>query len=403
MFSRLFFRYRKGVDGWSRSILLSMGLLDELITGIPVVALPLLRDRLGLSYTQVGLLFTAAALSSMLIDPLINLWSDRRPKKAWILSGLVVLTIAYALIGYITNYGLLVLAFVISFPAVEAAVDLSQAVVIDAAPDESPRTMTRWTLLSSIGDFLAPLIVSAFVVWHLGWTGLCWLAAFLWLLPALILAPARFPSRHKSTEVEEEDEIGIWASLREAVRDPLLLRWSMLAVIPNMLDEVFLSFVVLYLHDVLHVSEAQIALIIGLDMLASLAGLFLLEQWLKQHRSSPVRLLFWLSIATLIGIIVLLTVHTLWIVIVSLLVISTGCVGWYPLAKAEAYAMRPNRSGVVRVIVGLGDPLEMALPGAIGLIAATFGIPVGLGVLGLAPVLMLLILPHQHRPKIKLR
>jgi len=397
MFLRLFSLHRARTDGWSRPVLLSMGLLDELIMGIPVVALPLLRDRLGLSYAQIGLLFTAAALSGMLIEPFINLLSDRRSKKPWILWGLLLLTVAFVLIGNITSYVPLLLAFAMSYPAGEAAIDLSQAVIIDAAPNESPRTMTRWTLLSSIGDFLAPLVVSTFVALHLGWTELCWLAAALWLVVALLLAPLRFPTPCIDLEVNEHsEEISIWASLREAVHDPLLLRWSALSIIPTMLDEVFLSFVVLYLRDILHVSEALIALIVTLPMLASFVGLFLLEHLLKRRQPSPTCLLTWLSMATLVGVLGLLVIHTLWMVIVALLVISASCAGWYPLAKAEAYARKPSRSGVVRIVIGLGNSFEIALPGAIGLICASFGIFTGLSVLGLAPVLMLILLPHRH-------
>ncbi len=260
--------------------------------------------------------------------------------------------------------------------------------------------MTRWTLLSSIGDFLAPLVVSIFAAFHLGWTQLCWLASALWLVTALLLAPLRFPKAHTEQEVAEDSaETGIWASLREAVRDPLLLRWSLLSVIPSMLDEVFLSFVVLYLHDTLRVNESVIALIVALQMFASIAGLFLLELLLKQRQLLPTRLLMWLSLTTLIGVLGLLFIHTLWMVIIALIIISASCAGWYPLAKAEAYARQPAHSGIVRIVIGLGDPLEMALPGAIGLICASFGILSGLAVLGLAPVLMLLLLPYRHRRK----
>jgi hypothetical protein len=188
----------------------------------------------------------------------------------------------------------------------------------------------------------------------------------------------------------------MWASLREAVHDPLLLRWSALSVISTMLDEVFLSFVVLYLRDMLHVSEALIAVIVALQTLADLAGLFVLEYLLKGRRHSPTRLLTWLSIATLAGVLGLLVIHTLWLVVVALLVISASCAGWYPLAKAEAYARKPANSGVVRVVIGLGAPLEIVLPGVIGLISASFGLLTGLGVLGLAPVLVLLLLPHRR-------
>lgn len=398
MFSRLMTLNRMVTGSWWCPVLLCMGLMDELIAGLPVVALPLLRDRLGLSYAQVGLLFTAGALSGMLLEPLINLFSDRHSKKPWILWGLFILTITEIIIGNTTSYGLLLLAFIISSPAGGAATGLAQAALIDSTPGESARTMTRWTLLSSVGDFLAPLVVAVFVALHAGWTELCWLAAACWLGAAFLLAPLRFPTRYTGPELAENaQETSIWISLREALRDPLLLRWAALSIIPTMLDEVFLGFVALYLRDVLHVSETGIALLLTCQMLASFGGLFLLDRLLKSHKLHPVRLLTWLALGTLVGVLGLLIVHTLWLVTGSLLIISFGCAGWYPLAKAEAYARKPASSGIVRTVTSLGRPLEMVLPGAIGLISASFGVLTGLGVLGLAPLLVLLLLPYRQK------
>ncbi|MEO7020697.1 MAG: MFS transporter [Ktedonobacteraceae bacterium] len=397
MFSRFISTRLTRAGSLSRSLLLCMGLVDELIAGIPVVALPLLRDRLGLSYTQVGLLFTAAALSSMLLEPLINLFSDRSSKKPWILCGLLILSITEIIAGNTSSYLLLMLAFIVSSPAGKAAISLSQAALIDATPGKESQTMTRWTLLSGIGDFLAQLVVIVFVALHLGWTELCWLATVCWLGAALLLTPLRFPVRAVAAKSDNSaTEISLWASLREALHDPLLLRWAALSLIPTMLDEVFLGFVSLYLRDVLYLSVAGIALILTLQMLASFVGLFLLDRLLKGRGLNAVRLLTWLALGTLVGVLGLLFAHALWLVIVSLVVISCSCAGWYPLAKAEAYARRPASSGVVRTVISLGAPFEMALPGAIGLISASFGVLVGLGVLGLAPLLMLVLLPYRR-------
>lgn len=402
MFSRLHSTRSACINLLSSRLLLCMGLIDELVTGIPFVAVPLLRDRLGLSYTQVGLLFTIAALSGTLLEPLITLFSNNRSKKPWILSGLLLLTFTFSIIGNITTYLLLILTFAIAWPAVGMAVGLSQAALIDAAPGEEARTMTRWTLLSGIGDFLSPLIVAVFVTLHMGWTQLCWLAAGCWLSAALLLAPLRFPIRSVRVETEEEREeaTSLWDCLREALRDPLLLRWAVLAIIPTMLDEVFLSFVTLYLRDVLHISEASIASILVVQMVASFVSLFLLDRFLKERDLHVVRLLVWLALGTLVGVLGLLFVHTLWLVIVSLFIISFSCAGWYPLAQAAAYARKPAHSGVVLTVIGLGAPFDMLLPGIIGLVSARFGVLVGLGVLGLAPILMLLLLPYRQATRV---
>jgi hypothetical protein len=66
-------------------------------------------------------------------------------------------------------------------------------------------------------------------------------------------------------------------------------------------------------------------------------------------------------------------------------------IGWYPLAKAEAYKLLPGRSGTVRALFSLGTPLDVALPSIIGFIAGAFGIIIGVGSLMLAPVLILVL------------
>jgi len=80
---------------------------------------------------------------------------------------------------------------------------------------------------------------------------------------------------------------------------------------------------------------------------------------------------------------------------VWLFVIGFGSSGLYPIAKAEAYARQPGHSGTVRAIISFGAPFEVVLPGIVGLIAGHFGILFGLGFLGLAPLLILVLKPHQ--------
>src|SRR3989442_4297017 len=163
--------------------LLSMALLDELITGFPVIALPLLRDQLYLSYDQIGLLFSVGAIAGMLVDPIINLLSNRTSKRYWILGGLLILAVGFALAASTHSFIVLLLIFALIYAADGAAVELSEATLIDPAPQDATRTITRWTAMSSIGDLLSPLTVAAIVALPLGlsaWTVLCWLGAVLW-------------------------------------------------------------------------------------------------------------------------------------------------------------------------------------------------------------------------------
>ena len=221
--------------------LLSMALLDELITGFPVIGLPLLRDQLHLSYDQIGLLFSVGAIAGMLVDPAINLLSDRTSKRYWILGGLLILAVGFALAASTHNFIVLLVIFAFIYPANGAAVELSEGTLIDATPQDATRTMTRWTAMSSIGDLLSPLTVVAIVTLPSGlsaWTVLCWLGAILWLSAAFILWPQCFPqASHMSENADSTPTMSTLASLREALHNPQLPRWTALTLIPTMLDD----------------------------------------------------------------------------------------------------------------------------------------------------------------------
>jgi len=379
-------------------ILLSTVLLDELITGFPVVGLPLLRDQLGLSYGQIGLLFSVEALSGMILGPIISLLSDRGSKRWWVVGGSLGLAISLVLMGSTHNFALLLAAFALSSPAGGAAVGLSQAALIDAAPQESTQTMTRWTLMGSVGDLLSPLAVAAIAALQLGWPALCWLGAAIWFCAALLLALQHFP---RPAEVVSDTgvtaNVKLWAGLREALRDPILLRWAALSLIPTMMDEVFLGFVALYLRDVLHASQAVIGVALTVSLVGSLVGLLTLDRVFRRSRISSVRLLPWLALLTLVGVIGFLITRSIWLATVALFVIHLGYVGWYPIVQAQAYDRQPGRSGTVGAVIRLGAPFEVALPGLVGIVAGRFGALASVALLGLAPLLILLLVPKSRK------
>lgn len=398
----------KFATGWLRATLLSTALLDELTFGFLVVGLPLARDRFGMSYEQVGLLFTVGALAALVIEPGINIASDHISKRVPILSGMFVLVGAFALAGLTTNYALLLLAVALADPAIGAAVGLAQAALVEQQPALATRTLTHWTLLSSVGDLLSPLVVAVTATAGGGWMALSFIAAALWLLAAIMTIPLPFPPPAVSPAAadadadEEAPEQPLWASLRPAIlsalRDRVLLRWMGILLMATMVDEVFLGFAGLLLHDRLHASVGATSLLLALGMIGGMIGLFALERILarrpEQHRAG-VRLLPWLALLTLAGIVALLLAPALWLAGVALFAIGLGATSWYPVARAATYDRLPGRAGLARAITGLIMPLELALPAVVGLLAERFGLVVALGFLGVAPVGVLLLIPRS--------
>src|SRR5579862_4499669 len=99
-----------------RLTLINMGLLDELLTGFPTVGLPLVHEQLGLSYEQIGLLFSIGAIVSAVIEPPMFLLADRGSKRPWVIGGFVVLVLAFLLAGSVPTFFVLALSFALFYP-----------------------------------------------------------------------------------------------------------------------------------------------------------------------------------------------------------------------------------------------------------------------------------------------
>lgn len=377
-------------------LLINMGLLDELISGCMFIGLPLLRGQLGLTYEQIGLIFSVSSVSGIVLEPPLYLFSDRGSKRWWILGGLLGLACAFVLAGSVNSFVLLIVAFALTSPAGGMAIGLSQAALIDNAPGAGARIMTRWTMLSSIGDFLSPLAVTTIVSFGLGWRGLCWIAAGCWLVAALGVWFQRFPQHHPSNNHKDDERaINTRAALRLALRDTVLLRWITLSMLTTMLDEIFLTFLVLYLRDVLRADPLVSGLIVGVGMAGGFLGLFLLDRLLG--RVAPLRLLRIASLLALVGVLGLLLVRTLWFAPLAFFMVCLGSACLYPIVEAQAYARLPGRSGMMRFISSLGQPFEIALPAIVGFVAGRYGLLASLVVLGSAPVFFLLLAPRSEK------
>jgi MFS family permease len=375
-----------------RITLFSAPLLDEVISGFLSIGLPLANKQLGLDYTQVGLLFGIGALASLLLDPFINLLSDRYAKRYWIIGGLLLLGTGFALAAGTHNFVLLLCAFALIYVADSTATGLSEAALIDQNPQESARTMTRWTIMASVGDLLGPILVALILIQSSGWSVLCWIACIACLIMACFIGLQRFPQAVQNDDEEDTPSVRLLDGLREALHDTELIRWAALSLIPTMVDEIFIVYATFYLRDVISVNTSMIGILITIHMFGAFLGLFVLDRVLLQ-RIAPERLLTWLALLVIASMVGFLTLRSTAWAGVMLFFLGLGVAGLYPIATAQAYKRFPGRSGTVRAVMSLGAPFEVALPYITGLVASRFGIVASLCLLGTAPLLILLLKP----------
>lgn len=378
-----------------RATLFCLPLIDELVSGIPVLTLPLARADLQLSYAQVGLIFTIAELTGLLVNPVLDAISDHWSKPRLVMGGLIGMVLAFALASSSMTYGWLLLAFVVMGASNGAVVGLGNAILIDQAPAAARATTTRWVLLATIGDLLGPLLVAGTVALQGSWRLLMGIGALIWLLVALFLGAQRFTSlQTKTTATEKEEPMWrtIGTNLRAGIRTPQLLRWLLLATLPSLLDEMFLGFAALFLTDKVGVTPQIVSLALLAPTVGALLSLWWVERW--GQRLTPYALLGWAALVMTMGLLTFVTATQPWVALLALFILGLGVAPWYPLAQAQAYAALPGRSGTVGALQALFAPIEIVAPLLIGLVAERWGIQAGINFFFVAPLLILLLRPR---------
>lgn len=367
-----------------RLLLFGAALLIQMISAFPTIGLPLLRDQVPMSYTQIGLLFSVGALSSMILEPVVNLLSDlTSSKKYWVIGAMGVLAGAFLLAGLAHSFVVLLISFALLYPANDIADGVIQTSLVDDQPNKSTRTLTRLAYFGNMGDFLAPVTIAIIAFLALGWFTLCELAAAIWLCVAGMML---FQPFSRATHREKrEQKSRVLAGLRIAFHHPLLFCWVLMAIFPIMLDEVFRSFAGLYLQDILRISDDQVEVLLALETGAGFVGLLLVEVllWLRV----PIRwILLWSAVVVFCSMVGLLLSHQLWIAVIMLCFTGAGSIAWFPLARAQIYDRLPGYSGTGRALLSLGAPFNVILPSVVGFIAGAYGIVAGVGFLTLAPL-----------------
>ena len=151
-------------------------LINDLIQAVLPSIYPMLKANYGLSFTQVGLITLTFQLTASLLQPWIGYHTDRHPKP-WLLPAGMVCTLI----------GILMLAFVGSFPAILLAAGLvgvgsstfhpeTSRVARLASGGRYGLAQSTFQVGGNTGSALGPLLAEAIIIpygqGHIAWFGL---------------------------------------------------------------------------------------------------------------------------------------------------------------------------------------------------------------------------------------
>ena len=346
--------------------LLSVELLDELVFGAREAAWPTIREELDLSYTQIGVLLSVPFYSSALLEPVFGVLGDSRWRRAVVVAGGAATALSLGLVAGASGFALLLVAFALLFPATGAFVSLTQATLMDLEPARREHNMTRWSIAGGVGAVAGPLLLAL----------------------ALTVASVRM---HAGV-TPADSRPSIRATMR-ALRRPRVVRWLALLELADLMLDVLLGYLALYLVDEVAASAAVGGLGVAVWTGAGLAGGLGVIALLR--RVDGLRYLRVSAAAALLLYPAFLLAPGVPSKLALLALIGLATAGWYSIPKARLYDALSGQSGAALALGSVTGAIGGTFPLAIGLVAERYGLDTALWLLLVAPVALLVATPRR--------
>lgn len=376
-------------------VFLLIEFIDELVFGVTDAAWPLIRTDLGLNYIQIGLALSLPGIIASFIEPFLGILGDVWKRRLLILGGGLFFVISLFITAFSHSYLPLLASFILFHPSSGAFVSLSQASLMDLSPERHEHNMARWTFAGSLGVVCGPLLLSALLVFGLGWrpvflllgliSGLILLAAWRWL-PSDSHADAPLPSF-----------AAVFAGLRGAfvaLRSGTVVRWLVLLEFSDLMLDVLYGFLALYFVDVAGFSAGSAALAVAVWTGVGLLGDFLLIPLLERVRGLDY--LRWSVVAELLLFPAFLLVPQPWLKLVLLGLMGFFNAGWYAILKAGLYSSMPGQSGTVMALDNVSGLFGKFLPLAVGILAQRYGLQSAMWLMLAGPLALFFFLPRSQ-------
>jgi MFS family permease len=370
--------------------------------GLLPASTPELAAAFGLSGAAAATVaLVAPIVLCALVEPRLVLAADRSAdRRRWVWAGAAALIAGTLVLAGARAAWLAALALALYVPVWSAGLATAQNVLVEAAPAEVERAMTRWTIAASLGDLAAPALLAVVALAGGGWRAAFVVVAVLAAGAALAVRP--LPARVSSPRAdaaEDADASAGRASLLEALRRPRLVAWLLATWVCTLLDEIFVAFAVLGLAARHHASTGGRALVLAAFLGAGTLSLLVLERWLA--RLDGRRTLAWLGGLGTIAYLAWWLAPTLaWSAALAALVGATSA-GQHPLAKAQAFRAAPDDPALVNALDAALGVVDLALPFGLALAASMWGVRAVLLLLVAQPLVlfvMALLVPPAPRP-----
>lgn len=311
-------------------------------------------------------------MAGWLLEAPLLLWAARRPRDRGIAYALVLEAGALAWAAAAVNPWSLLVGLCVATIATSVACGLAQARLVADHPDQPERILVRWTFMGSLGDVAAPVAFALLARVHGGWRSAFGACAVLCLSHALLLVRLAPGTTARAPLEADAAEQPLMAAVRSALARPALLGWVFATVSCALLDEIFLVFGALYMHESRRFDPATTDVLLFVLALGTVVGIGVCDRVLV--RFAPLRMLTVSCLLCVAAFLVWLQVDTPGWSAACLFIVGVAVGPQFPLAQAQCYRASREQPLLVNMLEGLCEPLHAALPLCVGWVAQRAGL-----------------------------
>lgn len=166
------------VDTTATAVLAALSLshlLNDTIQSLLPAIYPMLRDNYALSYGQIGALTFTTQVTSSLLQPIVGILADKKPRPFSLAFGMFVSMLGLLLLAYASHFGVLIAAAaIVGFGSAVFHPEASRMAYL-AAGGRHGFAQSLFQVGGNFGSSLGPLLAAGVIV-HRGQGSIAWFA-----------------------------------------------------------------------------------------------------------------------------------------------------------------------------------------------------------------------------------
>ena len=194
---------RGHADGTVFAVLVALGvshMLNDLMQSLIPAVYPVLKETYDLSFTQVGLITLAFQLTASLLQPVVGLATDRRPRPYSLAAGMAATLTGLVLLSLAGTYPTILVAAALVGVGSSVFHPEASRVARLASGGRHGLAQSLFQVGGNAGSALGPLL-AAFVVVPRGQASIAWFSAVALVAMAVLFRVGRWYQQHLSAQL----------------------------------------------------------------------------------------------------------------------------------------------------------------------------------------------------------